>query len=399
MRPQLLALMSLTLSFPAAAWDVRTDSEGDVVRWARPVEMVLDSSAAELLHEGSTANAISAAIQHLDDATPFLELSLRVAAAKPIGYVVGARDNQNSILVLEDWPYAEGTLAVTLVTLNARTNELLDADIAFNLEGHHFRVLPDVVKDDRRFDDVQNTITHELGHVLGLMHNTAHEDLVMYPSAPPGETLKRNLKSDDRDGLLSLYGTAVEPVKAALAPLVGCSATSTPPASLLILALGLVLLRFSRVRARHLALAACVPTLALAAAPLPDSITGAKEVALVRVVARQALQHPTNPGLIVTVLTIAPVECLKGACTPLEQIVVAGGRLGDLEQIAVHEPVPLVGQRVLVTRSTSRPRVLWVDAEVQQSIIASLRALAGSTETPGAAVPPTPRVQVPAITP
>ena len=398
MRPQLISLLTLTLSLPAAAWDVRTDSEGDVVHWAKPVVMTLDSAAAALLHEAGAEAAIRLAISQLDDATPYLDVSMKVGDAKPIGYVLGATDNQNSIVVLEDWPYSEDALAVTLVTLNARTNELLDADVAFNVQAHHFRVLPEVERDDHRYDDVQNTITHELGHVLGLMHNADSLDLVMYPSAPPGEIAKRVLKSDDRDGLLSLYGVEPAPTPATPAPvpLVGCSATSSPPASLMLFALGLFLLR----RPKLAAIAACVPAMVFAAEPaVPASITRAADVALVQVASRQSLQHPRNPGLIVTELTLAPVECLKGACAELTQVVVAGGRLGDLEQVAVHEPVPAIGQRVLITRSANQVRVVWVDPESQGQIVQALRAAAGSSTPQGSTVPPRPTLQVPAITP
>jgi uncharacterized protein (TIGR03382 family) len=395
-RPQLISLLALTLSFPAAAWDVRTDSEGDVVHWARPVVMTLDSRAATQLHEAGAEAAIRLAVAQLDDATPYLDVSMQVGDARPIGYVLGATDNQNSIVVLEDWPYSEDALAVTLVTLNARTNELLDADVAFNVEAHHFRVLPEAERDEHRFDDVQNTITHELGHVLGLMHNAASEDLVMYPSAPPGEILKRALKRDDRDGLLSLYGVAPDPTPAATpapAPLVGCSATSSPPVWMMLVALGLVLLR----RPKLAAIAACVPALVLAAEPA--SITRADDVALVQVASRQSLQHPRNPGLILTELTLAPVECLKGSCAALTQVLVAGGRLGDLEQIAVHEPVPALGQRVLITRTGHQVRVVWLEPEAQGQIVLTLRARAVSTPPQGSAVPPLATPQVPAITP
>ena len=396
MRPQLLALATLTLSFPAAAWDVRTDSEGDVVRWTKPLQLVLDENAGALLHEPGAEAAIRSALTQCDDATPWLDVSMQVGPSRPIGYVVGATDNQNSILVLEDWPYSEDALAVTLVTLNARTNVLLDADVAFNAEAHHFRVLPDVVKDERRFDDVQNTITHELGHVLGLMHNAALVDLVMYPSAPPGEILKRSLKADDRDGLLSLYGTEPEaPARPALLPVVGCSATSSPPAWLALAALGLLLLR----RPRHAVLAACLPLLAFAVEPVPPAVTRAEDIALVQVASRQSLQHPRHPGLILTELTLAPIECLKGSCGAITRVLVAGGRLGDIEQIAVHEPVPLIGQRVLITRSANQVRVLWVDREAQAQIVQQLRASAGSASPQGAPVPPSPTLQVPAITP
>ena len=391
MHPRIPTLLCLTLSLPCAAWDVRTDSEGDVVRWAKPLQMVLDARVGAQLGEPGAEKAIRAAFQNLDEATPYLEVSVTVGEGKPLGYVVGAADNQNSILALEDWPYSEGALAVTLVTLNARTNELLDADLAFNIEKHHFRVLPDSVKDERRYDDVQNTITHELGHVLGLMHNNATEDLVMYPSAPPGELIKRSLKIDDRDGLLSLYGTAPEPKAGPLQ--VGCSTTSSSPGWLAVALVFFLLLRPRKAAV----LAAIVPAFALAAEP--PAVTRADEVALVQVIARQSSQHPTNPGLIITELTLAPGECLKGACGAFARVLVAGGRVGDLEQIAVHVPVPNPGQRIIVTLTDGRARVLWVEPDAQALLMAALRASAGLPSPQGAAQPPRGASQVPAIRP
>jgi hypothetical protein len=389
MRAHLLPLFWLTLSVPALAWDVRTDSEGDLVKWNKPVKLVLDSNASALLEERRAEDAIAAAVKNFDDATPYLDVSVTIGPAKSLGYVAGV-ENQNSILVLEDWPYSESALAVTLVTLNARTNEVLDADIAFNISTHEFRVLHDASRDERAYDDVQNTVTHELGHVLGLMHSGMSDDLVMYPSAPPGEILKRTLKSDDRDGLLSLYGTAPEPEPEAPA-LVGCSATSTSPSWLLLPLLALGLLQ----RHKRLVLLALVPAAAIAAEPVPAEVSRAAEVALVQVSARQSGRHPQHPGLIITALTLAPVECLKGTCAELTRVLVPGGRLGDLEQLAVHEPVPLEGQRILVTRTGSAVRVVRVEADVQAQIVKTLR----STTTQGAPMPPSPTLQTPAIRP
>jgi hypothetical protein len=250
---RLMLLIVLSFAAPAVAWELRTDSEGDVVRWTKPVVLTLSSTAAEQLKERDATAAVAAAVQHLDEATPFLDVSLQVGDAKPIGYVVGATDNTNSIVVLDTWPYAEGMLAVTLVTLNARTNEILDADVAFNAEHRAFKVLTDgaLPADLTRFDDVQNTITHELGHALGLQHSEVAEDIVMYPSSPPGETRKRDLKQDDRDGLLSLYGVA--PVTAPPGPTTGgrpafgCSASASGSSLATLAVLGvLVFLRGRR---------------------------------------------------------------------------------------------------------------------------------------------------------
>ncbi len=393
-RPQLLLVPVIALSLPAAAWDVRTDSEGDVVRWTRTLEMVIDARLTEQLNAPDADQAIRAAIGQLDDATPYLEVKARVGEAKPIGYVLGATDNTNSIVVLEDWPYSEDALAVTLVTLNARTNELLDADVAFNADEHRFKVLPDAARHEGSgFDDVQNTVTHELGHVLGLMHSNKTDDLVMYPSAPPGEILKRVLKQDDRDGLQSLYGEApAVPVVTPQPPAFGSSSTSSAPTWVFAAPLALLALR-----RRRLALArAVVPALAFAAAPGQPAVDRAEDVALVQVHTRQVSVHPKYPGLIVTTLTFATQECLKGSCAALDRVVVPGGRLGDLEQFVAHEPVPLEGDQLVVTRTGGKVRVVRVEPAEQIQLLARLRA--GSTPTQQGPRPHSEPSQSPAIT-
>ncbi len=55
--------------------------------------------------------------------------------------------------------------------------------------------------------DAQNVVTHEAGHVLGLGHS-ADPTATMYASAPPGETSKRTLATDDSDGLCFIYPIA-----------------------------------------------------------------------------------------------------------------------------------------------------------------------------------------------
>lgn len=86
--------------------------------------------------------------------------------------------------------------------------------------------------------DVQNTVTHEAGHVLGLAHNCdsttptcPDPNATMYPKARMGETSKRDLQPDDIDGICTLYP-----------PDKGCGCGSTGAEGLLGL-LGLLLLR------------------------------------------------------------------------------------------------------------------------------------------------------------
>jgi uncharacterized protein (TIGR03382 family) len=52
--------------------------------------------------------------------------------------------------------------------------------------------------------DLQNTLTHELGHAMGLDH-VASPGSTMEPTAPPGETQKRILDDGTAAGFCSVY--------------------------------------------------------------------------------------------------------------------------------------------------------------------------------------------------
>jgi len=58
--------------------------------------------------------------------------------------------------------------------------------------------------------DVQNVATHEFGHwlVLGDLTGSGDTEKTMYGHTPPsgGETKKRTLEQDDKDGIIYIYG-------------------------------------------------------------------------------------------------------------------------------------------------------------------------------------------------
>lgn len=366
MRSRLLAVVVVLLGLPCFAYQLRKDSQGDVVRWPRQVEFVIDSELASILGEGRADAAIRAAVAAMDDATPSFTVSVRVGHAGAIGYQVGSADNQNDVVALDDWPYDENALAATVVTLNARTNEILDADIAFNAEGFQFRVVDALTTAEKRsscarLDDIQNTVTHELGHALGLQHNEVDPAVVMYPSAGPQEVSKRVLAVDDRDGLLALYDGAA-PVPS-VESLLGCSSSSSGPMLLAALAVGAALgLR----RRRALVLLALAPVAALAGEParwaVPD-LEVAEEVSVADVKARRSFQLQENSRLIVTELELEVRECVKGACSRTRVVRVPGGRVGDIEQVVAHQPVPTVEERILLVRGGRGPRLVRVQGE------------------------------------
>ncbi len=374
------AALAVAVASPAAAFELRKDASGSIVRWREHATFTLDRRLAARMDEPGVEAAVRKALATVAAASNTVRLSVEVGDARGLGYETGPNAvNQNEITGLEDWPYQDGAIAATLVTLNGVTHELLDTDIAFNLEQHTFRVIgASNRKDDhdRTADDVQNTLTHELGHALGLMHNAADPTVVMYPGAVPGEIHKRVLAKDDAAGLAALYEQPAAPLVEG--PAVGCSAT--PGASgfaswvavLAVLGLGRSLGSRGRRTPAPVArggrkviaalIALAVPAVAFAE-PKPLELTSAERVAVGEVVEARSSRPSQQPGLIVTDLTIRTHQCLKGGCDQEIVVRVPGGVVGELEQEVIDHPVPKVGAPLAVLKVQGRNRLALLGSE------------------------------------
>jgi len=58
--------------------------------------------------------------------------------------------------------------------------------------------------------DVRNTLTHEVGHLIGL-DNSSDPSVVMHGASQLGDVDKRTLKQDDIDGLCAIYPQGRDP--------------------------------------------------------------------------------------------------------------------------------------------------------------------------------------------
>ena len=128
--------------------------------------------------------------------------------------------------------YDASALAVTTDTANTRTGQIYDADVEVNLVDYQWA---DLVQDPNLTGDMdlQNALTHELGHLIGLDHtcfdpltsmsgvrpdgddglpipdcataSTEVQATTMFPSAMPGDTQKRTLAPDDLNAVCTIY--------------------------------------------------------------------------------------------------------------------------------------------------------------------------------------------------
>lgn len=132
----------------------------------------------------------------------------------PLGCTAVIRNDNDGInaviLVKTDWPYDPAAIAITrnfyVAGTTGRAGVILDSDILINGELWDFST-----KGDPLSHDVQNILTHEAGHFLGLGHEHAppgpsgDSDAVMYATAVPGETVKRTLHANDLAAIQAAY--------------------------------------------------------------------------------------------------------------------------------------------------------------------------------------------------
>lgn len=357
-----LALVVLSWSLTASAFELRTDSQGDVVKWQRSLVFVLDPALSQKLGDVAAASAVRAAIAELDDATPELTVSVKDGEVHGPGYDLDPQaQNQNEIIALTDWPYTDGALASTVVTVNARTNEIIDTDIVFNCEQHTFKVLTSPTPSTMDVDDVQNTVTHEIGHALGLMHNPMDEDVVMFPRAAAGEVAKRVLRDDDRHGLEALYASAPV-VPEVPQQQMGCSSSGGGVAWAMGLAVVAVLAlrrpKVARVLARRSNRRGLVALVIAGAsgAALTAEAQPQVQTPVGVVVVKTKVCHRTAalPGLIVTTMDAELEACAATSCERVMRVTVPGGKLGELEQSVEHHPVPALGERLGLAKKNGR---------------------------------------------
>jgi hypothetical protein len=112
--------------------------------------------------------------------------------------------------VYDCWSNDGQTIAVTLTTYDQKSGIIYDSDIELNSAGFYFTTSdgpicnPPVLVTNCVSTDVQNTMTHEIGHFVGLDHTNATGS-TMNPRAPPGEISKRTIDSGSQDFVCKAY--------------------------------------------------------------------------------------------------------------------------------------------------------------------------------------------------
>jgi hypothetical protein len=336
MRPlHLLALaLHLGLVLQASPSEARSDqytATREPVRWRRQtVPFVIDPGAYDSATLPDPAALVTRAAASWEAMPNTPRLQVRPGSVGPLGYDASrGRANTSGLRVFRTgFPQRfEGSpLAVTLLTRNRLTGEVLDADIVVDAEHHRFAHLgpAGMLGVAGAPNDWQNTVTHELGHALGLVEDAATPNAAMYPTSRPGEVSKRSLSDEDRLSVQEAYATPSEPSELDMQP--GCGGAHVGPgrvgrgnelAFLAVAILGLAAWR-TRLARRGAVVLACGLLVAAGA----WAQTTPRNVAMAHVLQTRSWM---DGGLI---MTRAVVQTPQG----MTVLVRPGGAVGELEQ-------------------------------------------------------------------
>jgi hypothetical protein len=280
----------------------------------------------------------------------------------PIGYRRSGK-NKNTVRYAADGdPLANGALAITVITFDAHAKQILDADIVLNGE-HAFAFYDHDMRDEGMTTyDLQNVLTHELGHLLGLGEDFADEDATMYAFSQPGEIGKRDLEVVDKDSIADLYSEEFNPATqggCGGATIAGYGGDAWMWAALGLGGFGLMMRRRSTRGAALAATALGALVLGLGAsgpAEEAQAFMGASDTVPMTVTGSES---KWEGDMIVTSLSLRPAA--SGDAAQEVTVRTLGGQVGDLVQVVGHVLPPQVGDSLRIKVGTgTKGETIWV---------------------------------------
>jgi Matrixin len=336
-------------------------------RWKQSTVAVSVEDSVNLLGgEGEAFDAVVRAATAWQNAPGILPtLVVQHGPSDPIGYRRNGK-NRNTVHFAPDGdPLANGALAITVITFDAHAKEILDADVVLNGE-HGFSFFEhDARNEGMSTYDLQNVLTHELGHLLGLGEDMTDTDATMYAFSQPGETGKRDLEVVDKDSIAALYDEEFEAEMqggCGGAAIAGYEGEAWVWAALGFGALGFAMRRrATRSAALSLTALSALVVFVGASNPSPSvndgvAFLGADGSVPMTV---QSSDSAWENGVIVTRLGLRGTD---GANVTHEVTVkTLGGQVGELVQVVGHVLPPQIGDSLRIRLGTGvKGETIWV---------------------------------------
>jgi hypothetical protein len=380
----LLATYIVTLTSEANAFEVKHSAAGLLVSWrSATVAWTIDSSVAEV-KGGEDAVVAAVAAWSQRGGAPTLAVTQRGAHVEP------GLDGINAVVFAEGgFPPAGNALAVTVLSFDDRSGEVLDADIVLNGKYELGTVgkgtthpTTDGLPEGKTYD-IGRVVAHEMGHGLALSDELAKPAALMYPYVPREVVMATAPSDDDVAGLSVLYADVADGVldpsgqptagAAPPSPSSSCAAvplrSSSSPAAgwmtagVVLLGLGAAVGRGARGRRARRGAAGCTMLAAAALVVLPPATAGAQRVAPasaflgareVRAVVSR-VRTTSVDGLFRSELELAPTACREAACPPVYRVRAWGGTIDHVRQVIGGLEVPEEGEVVALALEPEAP--------------------------------------------
>ena len=182
------------ISGQAYGWEAKKNSSGEDLHWnTEKIHFSLNTDGSHSLDPATIEEAISSAASSWNIGN----ISF-VFDGETKNNSADYSDNVFSVYFSNNWTEDPEVLALTY-TWSSSDGEIVHFDMEINTENHDWSTDGSAEK-----HDLQNAITHEFGHALGLDHST-DTTATMAPTATPGEISKRELAQDDINGYQHLY--------------------------------------------------------------------------------------------------------------------------------------------------------------------------------------------------
>lgn len=245
-----LVAAGLTFAHTAAqGYELKTTADGTPVRWHQGrvgFAIELDDAVVGLAR-GQAATAARGALATWSDAGGPLLVDEESGDPESAGAASSGGGAAGFVIRFATEPtdpeVDPGALALTDLSYDPATGAIASVSITINAVDYDWAIVDPAAGAATTCDgafDLQSTLTHELGHALGLAHS-ADPTATMYPKSRPCDAARRTLAPDDLDGIAAAYagadlGGESDPADASSgsdASLAGCSAggASSPGAA------------------------------------------------------------------------------------------------------------------------------------------------------------------------
>lgn len=213
------ALTSILLSpldTTACDWYRSMDGEGEPLHWHKfEIPYWVDDSHLEMLEGEREYEIIREAMEQWNSLdTPFAFVYMgKTPNAQWYFDDQNLEANENHIVFVHhswagqvDWEY-ESAIALTTLSYNTGTGELIDADMRINNEQYLFADCAAAGPEEQVYTDLLYVILHETGHMTGLDHSEDLLSVMAVQDANCSDEPPHLLLPDDKECFLDFYGS------------------------------------------------------------------------------------------------------------------------------------------------------------------------------------------------